>query len=843
MRVRLAGPARLRRRHGAGAALRHRRTAGVALRPGCAAVGLVGRLLAWATGRDHRPCHAGLVRAGGRCTGRRGPTGGTPWRRRAPGGTGRRHGPAGGTGRRHFPAARTGRRRGRTGRRHRPAARTGRRVDRAGATGPGIDPAGGGTTGWGGSTGRSGGRRRPGGRPGLGGGTGGPRAGGSPGPGIRAGAGAGTGPRAGPDRRGLRAALLRRPGTHFTGARIRPRRTQLTRTRIHRRGPRLTRARVHYRTAASRTGICRRTGLPGAWARDLRTGRRRRPAGGQWDRLLRRVDGRGGGPGPAHRGCRHGTGAVRRPGAPAAVTGPVARLPDRRRDTRRRRGHARPVDHRHRGVRVGAPTGLAQPLRRTLRPVAAALRGAARLDGAGVAGVDGAVRRRLARARLGLGPATAAGLPARGRRPLGDGRIRAGGAVGHPGHLGGVAAERDDRRLLLGGPPATDRAGHGRDRPGGATTRRLVPGGCGGAAGVLARRPAPGPVARRHRGRVGRARGTRRGAVRPGRRSGGPTGRRRWADGPAGGGRRGGGPAGGRCRGGGSAGRGRPGGDDRPVAGGVLTTARGRGHGRSGWTERAGLPGCTGSRRRGSAGPLARRCRRSGQFAGRFTVVARTPGRGVHRVRGPGGLTRRVRRPGRLTRRAGRDRRRGRPRHRACRRGRRLGGALRWPGRLLRSPGRFRRAARRAVRLVGRLRRALRQEVRRCGLRRAGRLGGPGATGRLRRAGPRAVDRSRTRRTRFAAARRAPGRGRSLSCLRVGLVGRRGLPRCAAGPQLASLLLGGAQVVDPDELLAGHRLLGLAVGSAPAPPTPLGARLAPLLRAVLRSLRTTGSHC
>ncbi|OON28309.1 hypothetical protein BSA16_27405, partial [Micromonospora sp. Rc5] len=159
---------------------------------------------------------------------------------------------------------------------------------------------------------------------------------------------------------------------------------------------------------------------------------------------------------------------------------------------------------------MGAPTGLAQPLRRTLRPVAPALRGAARLDGAGVPGVDGAgrtVRRRLARVRLGLGPAAAAWLPACGRRPLGDGRIRAGGAVGHPGHLGGVAAERDDRRLLLGGPPATDRAGHGRDRPGGATTRRLVRGGCGGAAGALARRPAPGLVAGRHRGRVGRARG------------------------------------------------------------------------------------------------------------------------------------------------------------------------------------------------------------------------------------------------------------------------------------------------------------------------------------------------
>ncbi|SCF05768.1 hypothetical protein GA0070558_123106 [Micromonospora haikouensis] len=715
-------------------------------------------------------------------------------------------------------------------------------MDRAGATGPGNDPAGSGTTGWGGSTGRGGGRRCPGGRPGLGGGACGPRAGGSPGPGIRAGAGAGTGPRAGPDRRGLRAALLRRPGTHFTGARIRHRRPQLTRTRIHRRGPQLTRTRVGCRTAASRTGICRRTGFPGAWARDLRTGRRRRPAGGQWDRLLRRVDGRGGGPGPAHRGCRPGTGAVRRPGAPAAVTGPVARLPHRRRDTRRRRGHARPVDHRHRGVRVGAPTGLAQPLRRTLRPVAPALRGAARLDGAGVPGVDGAgrtVRRRLARVRLGLGPAAAAWLPACGRRPLGDGRIRAGGAVGHPGHLGGVAAERDDRRLLLGGPPATDRAGHGRDRPGGATTRRLVRGGCGGAAGALARRPAPGLVAGRHRGRVGRARGPRRGAVRCGRRSGGPTGRRRRADGPAGRGRRSGGPTGGRCRGGGPAGRGRPGGDDRPVAGGGLTTTHGRGHGCSGRTQRAGaLPGCTGSRR-GSAGPLARRCRRSGQFAGRFTVVARAPGRGVRRVRGPGGLTRRVRRPGRLTRRAGRDRRLGRPRHRPGRRGRRLRGTLRWPRRLLGSPGRFRRA----VRLVGRLRRALRRKVRRCGLRRAGRLGGPGAAGRLRRAGPRAVDRSRARRTRFAAARRGRGRGRSLSCLRVGPVGRRCLSRRAAGPQLAALLLGGAQVVDPAELLAGHRLLGLAVGSAPAPPAPLGARLALLLGAVLRSLRTTGSHC
>ncbi|QLD26322.1 hypothetical protein [Micromonospora carbonacea] len=204
----------------------------------------------------------------------------------------------------------------------------------------------------------------------------------------------------------------------------------------------------------------------------------------------------------------------------------------------------------------------------------------------------------------------------------------------------------------------------------------------------------------------------------------------------------------------------------------------------------------------------------------------------------------RIGRPGGLALLAGRGRRLGRSRQRPGLRRRRLGRrlreALRWAGRRWHGPGRLRRALRRAVGLVGRLRGALRQAVRRLrrDLPRAGRLGGPGATPRLRRAGPRAVDRSRTRRTRFAAARR------TLPRRRVGLAGWRGLSRLAAvRPQLAALPLGGAQVVDPAELLAGHRLLGLAVGSAPAPPAPLGARLAPLLGAVLRSLRTTGSHC
>ncbi|MET7880779.1 hypothetical protein ABZS52_28115, partial [Micromonospora profundi] len=67
--------------------------------------------------------------------------------------------------------------------------------------------------------------------------------------------------------------------------------------------------------------------------------------------------------------------------------------------------------------------------------------------------------------------------------------------------------------------------------------------------------------------------------------------------------------------------------------------------------------------------------------------------------------------------------------------------------------------------------------------------------------------------------------------------------RCAVRAQLGALLLGRAQVVDPAELLAGHRLLRLGLGSAPTPSAALGAGITPLVRALVRAIRTTRSHC
>ncbi|KKK05660.1 hypothetical protein LQ51_12945, partial [Micromonospora sp. HK10] len=61
--------------------------------------------------------------------------------------------------------------------------------------------------------------------------------------------------------------------------------------------------------------------------------------------------------------------------------------------------------------------------------------------------------------------------------------------------------------------------------------------------------------------------------------------------------------------------------------------------------------------------------------------------------------------------------------------------------------------------------------------------------------------------------------------------------------ELGPLLLRGPQVVDPAELLADGSLVGLRVGLAPPPPAALGTRVAPLLRAVFRPLRTTRHHC
>jgi len=67
--------------------------------------------------------------------------------------------------------------------------------------------------------------------------------------------------------------------------------------------------------------------------------------------------------------------------------------------------------------------------------------------------------------------------------------------------------------------------------------------------------------------------------------------------------------------------------------------------------------------------------------------------------------------------------------------------------------------------------------------------------------------------------------------------------RRAVRAQLGALLLGRAQVVDPAELLAGYRLLRLGLGSATTPAAALGAGITPLVRALVRAIRTTRSHC
>ncbi len=99
-----------------------------------------------------------------------------------------------------------------------------------------------------------------------------------------------------------------------------------------------------------------------------------------------------------------------------------------------------------------------------------------------------------------------------------------------------------------------------------------------------------------------------------------------------------------------------------------------------------------------------------------------------------------------------------------------------------------------------------------------------GAAGRLRR---RAADGGRDGTTGWHLAGEL-GAGRRVRCRRT------------VGAEIAALLLGRAQVVDPAEVLAGRWFLRGGLGPAPAPAAALAA---PLVRAVLRSLRTRRSHC
>ncbi|SCF31730.1 hypothetical protein GA0070564_105402 [Micromonospora mirobrigensis] len=136
---------------------------------------------------------------------------------------------------------------------------------------------------------------------------------------------------------------------------------------------------------------------------------------------------------------------------------------------------------------------------------------------------------------------------------------------------------------------------------------------------------------------------------------------------------------------------------------------------------------------------------------------------------------------------------------------------------------------------------------------RGGRRGRSGPTGRRRtgcRSGRWWGPWDRTGRTRDPGrgrrARRRPGRGRAGGGTdrrygrrhRTGTTGSR-----TAGAELRALLLRRTEVVDPAEVLAARGGLWLGVGPAPPPAATLGAGVPPLLRAVLRSLRTTRIHC
>ncbi|WP_320067963.1 hypothetical protein [Micromonospora sp. RTGN7] len=262
---------------------------------------------------------------------------------------------------------------------------------------------------------------------------------------------------------------------------------------------------------------------------------------------------------------------------------------------------------------MGAATGLAQPLRRTLRTVALARRRPAPLAG-GVAhrlgGCGPPVRGLLTRVRVGSTPPAGSGLR-NGR--LGTGR--------HSGHRGGVAAERNHRRLFLGGAPTTRRESGGRDRPCRASTGRHARPGRDGTAGMLPLLD-PGAVdSRRLRCAGGRL---LRDGTTPDRGN----------------------------RGCGAAGRRRRGRTDRPSAGRGLSAAYGR-SGRG--SERARRPGCL-PRDAGDRNGTRRTAHRPGlpRRTGLRAVGRQSPGRVVRRIRRTGRLPSGVRRTGHAHRRRGR---------------------------------------------------------------------------------------------------------------------------------------------------------------------------------------------
>lgn len=465
-----------------------------------------------------------------------------------------------------------------------------------------------------------------------------------------------------------------------------------------------------------------------------------------------------------------------------------------------RRWAASAVDHRQARVGVRQATGLAQPVGGPLRAVravrarfAAGRRTPLRLVGGGAAATS-AVGRSDGRRRA----AVTAGCCGHRRRVARAGHHR---LVG----FGGAAVAAGCRAGTLGGTAAGGLRRTGVDRawptPGG--TRVTVDGGVGPQA-VRDRRDA-----------------TRRRAVEPSRagrgRTGGPRRIGCWTGGPATGGR-----AVGRrqCAAGldglGARSAGRRSGVRPAQRWHRIRVSPGRGSVRTTTGRTGGIRTATG---RDAGG------RRAHGWAGR-----NRRGAGAHRAAGPVGAGPRW--AGRVTadRSGGGWRRRYggactgcrlHPSARRLARGGCTGAGRGWPvvraaagWRRLSRPGAVDRSTRGGTRL------ALARRGWSRGLRRHRRTST--RTGRRCR-------RTRTRRGRFG--RRTRG----------GTVRRR---RGAVRAQLGALLLGRAQVVDPAELLAGDRLLGLDLGRPPpTPATRLGAGIAPLVRALVRAVPTTRSHC
>lgn len=554
----------------------------------------------------------------------------------------------------------------------------------------------------------------------------------------------------------------------------------------------------------------------------------------------------------------------------------------------------RAAGHRHGGVGVWRATGLPQPFARPLRTRVAGVVRRRATSGP----------RRLGRGAgfgrpVGSGPpATRRGAARRVRRAAGHGRARQVRRVSAARHhrravrfRGGPAATRRGHDALRRGAAAGagDGAGAGRNvvRPGPAARARHGPdagryvvrsratGPAGDrldAGGVVG--PGPAAAGRRGDGRVGRGlvRALRHAGAVPAARCRGPV---LAVDGRAA--RLGGYPAG--WRPGGRAGRRRDAGDRRLLAGGAVRApaggcsrrTTGLGHAGPGAVDgrarRAALGTAGAHRRRGRAelvgtAPGHRRTRTGPAAGHRGRRVSRAAG--WHLRTGPGGARVRCGTPGdRWYVRAGPDvtgpgrssaahARRGR---RAATTGngrlRRVGAAVRHrPGRLGTAGGRG--GGRRRTGPAGRRRsrRAgptgdgwLRTRVTGQGRLRArvtgrGRLRTrPAGWLRARRRGPRSGPGGHPRpggRRRHA----GPG-GRARCCSRPARRGRGGIPLRS---EFAALLLGGTQIVDPAEFLADDGRVELGLGPAASPPAALGPRIAPLVGAVRRPLRTTRHH-